>query len=214
MRPDGSLDSSASLSGRKRMLTDQEVRTAYVEVLDWWLQGRPGPYSSAKELMSENAVVRQLVEQTGVSAKTLTRSLQQIDPKYHYGKYKQKSYLDDTHRDNRLEGVKLNRPIVDQQRGLILFAHEKVLCMNQEQCMGWFSNAHEDYGWKLPPGRKDNSIAKLKYIMVVNYVLGPVWTKCIGTMERLFYSYPVQAIQKDVDSQLATYGAIEDAAGL
>jgi hypothetical protein len=33
-------------------------------------------------------------------------------------------------------------------------------------------------------------------------------------MEQLFYSYPVQAIQKDVDSLLATYDAIEDAAGL
>jgi hypothetical protein len=159
------------------MLTGQEVRTAYVEALDWWLQGRPGPYSSAKELMSENPVVRQLVEQTGVSAKTLTRSLEQIDPRFHYGKYKEKSYLDDTHRDNRLEGVKLNRPILEKQRGLILFADEKVLCMNQEQCMGWFSNAHEDYGWKLPPVRKDNKVVKLKYIIAVNYVLGPVWIK-------------------------------------
>lgn len=42
----------------------------------------------------------------------------------------------------------------------------------------------------------------------------PTPQQCIDKMEQLFYSYPVQAIQKDVDSLLATYDAIEDAAGL
>jgi hypothetical protein len=42
----------------------------------------------------------------------------------------------------------------------------------------------------------------------------PTPQQCIDKMEELFYKYPVDAIQKDVDSLLKTYDAIEHAAGM
>jgi hypothetical protein len=178
LQSDGTIASGAALSGCKRKLTGDDVWVCYIEALDWFLRGRPGPYESAQQLMETNEVVRGIVEQSGVSARTLTRRLCEVDPKFHYGKYIGKPFLDDMHRDLRLAGVAENRPIIESNtRGLVVWSDEKVLCMNKDNGMGWFSSAHEDYGYKLPAVRHNSQVVKLKYIIAVNYIIGPVWIK-------------------------------------
>lgn len=177
LRSDGSLESRSSLSGAKRKLTDEEVRVIYYEALGWWLAGRSQPYETAQIFIDQNSIVRQIVEHADVSAKTVTRHLTEIDPKFHFGELHQKYFLDEPHRWLRIMGCEENLARFDKDKAMVVFVDEKVLCMSQDTCMGWFSSAHEDYAFKLPPVTAQQHLVKIKYIIAVNYYFGALWIR-------------------------------------
>lgn len=174
---DGFIQSHAALSGQKRKLTDDDAVVLYVQALGWYDQGLPGPYESVEQFMQINEVVKHIAADTGISGRTITRRLKEIDPKFHYGKVRRKAYLDEQHRAWRLAGVEENRPIIGDRGALVVWADEKVMCMNQEKCMGWISSEHEDYAFALPIVTHQGRVVKLKYIIAVNYICGPVFFK-------------------------------------
>ena len=127
LQSDGTIQSGAKLSGQKRKMTDDDGRVVWAQALDWFDQGLPGPYGSAQDLISKSKKVKAIAEATGASAKTITRAIKQIDPYFKYGKYYKKAFLHEQHRDARIQGCELNKPIVERSKALILRTDEKVL---------------------------------------------------------------------------------------
>jgi hypothetical protein len=82
---DGVIEGLASNSGRHRVLTDAQVTACFVEAHNWWLAGRQGPYTSAEELITESAVVHDIVTGAGITPETLTNNLKEFDPRFKYG---------------------------------------------------------------------------------------------------------------------------------
>lgn len=88
----GLIEGYAWHSGRPRSLTDAQVTECYVEAVNWWLAGRQGPYTSAQELITENAVVHNIVEAADITPETLTKNLKEFDPRFKYGTVRDKPY--------------------------------------------------------------------------------------------------------------------------
>ena len=78
-------------------------------------------------MINKNKKVKAVVEATGASARTITRGVKEIDPYFKYGKYYKKAFLHEQHRDARIQGCELNKPIVERSKALILRTDEKVL---------------------------------------------------------------------------------------
>lgn len=172
---DGQLHSHASHSGRHPRLTDEQARVCLAEAKGWWLTERQGPYETAEELIDTNPVVKSVVEDTRISPETLTRHMKQIAPKFHYGKLKSKPYLDEQHREVRMASCEEMLRKSDRHRQLVVFLDEKTLCLNQDKQMGWFSSDEEDYHYSTKPAKYKGKIISLKYLIAVNYLIGPVY---------------------------------------
>lgn len=174
---DGVIVGEASNSGRPRVLTDRQVTACYVEARNWWLAGRQGPYSSAEQLVAESAVVHNIVADAGITPETLTNNLKAFDPSFKYGVVRDRAYLDDQHRQARIDVSEKNKARLPADKAAVVWVDEKVICLSNETYMGWFSAGEEDWHWRTPVPRHANSAVKLKYIIGVNYLLGPVWIK-------------------------------------
>lgn len=173
----GKITSYGHRSGRHRQLSDDQARICYFEAIGWWLAGRQGPYESAAELIETNHKVRDIIAEAGVCGETMTRRMKEIDPDFHYGKPRPKPFLDEQHKEVRVAACVENLGRFKKAHPFIIFVDEKVLCLNDDKCMGWFSTKAEDYYYRAPPVKYGNKLGKLKYIIAVNYLLGPVWIK-------------------------------------
>lgn len=173
----GEIEEYASNSGRPKTLTDAQIAACYVEARNWWLAGRAAPYASAAQLISDSTVVHTIVTDAGITSETLTRNLKEYDPHFKYGALHDRAFLDDAHRQGRIECSTVNKARFDDDKQRVVWVDEKVLCLSQETCHGWYSSAAEDYHWRLPVPTHQSKPVKIKYIIGVNYLLGPVWIK-------------------------------------
>jgi hypothetical protein len=174
---DGVVEGCAHSSGRHKVLTERQVTACYVEARNWWLAGRQGPYTSAEQLIAESAVVHNIVTDAGITPETLTNNLKEFDPRFKYGVVRDRAYLDDQHRQSRIDVSAENKARLQADKAAVVWVDEKVICLSKESYMGWFSAGEEDWHWRTPVPRYNKSAAKLKYIIGVNYLLGPVWIK-------------------------------------
>lgn len=172
----GEVISNASPIGRPKILSDADARMQYLEARGWWLAGRSAPYSSITELKENSAAVHEIISRTNASDRTVMRALKQIDPKFKYCKTRSKPFLDEQRRDMRMHMCEENLKSFARDKPFILYVDEKVLCLNNDRCMGWISTEAKDYAHALPPVKSANQVVKLKYIIAVNYQLGPLWT--------------------------------------
>lgn len=171
----GEIESHASLSGRHRVLTDADARIIYCEARNWWLAGMSAPYSSIGQLKESSKAVRDVIMRTHASDMTVMRALHQIDPNFSYRKTRSKPFLDEQHRDMRIHMSEELMKTFEADKPFTLYVDEKVMCLNNDKCMGWFSTDAEDYAYALPPVKSGNKVVKIKYVIAVNYLLGPVW---------------------------------------
>lgn len=174
---DGVIEGLASNSGRHRVLTDAQVTACYVEARNWWLAGRQGPYTSAEELITESAVVHDIVTGAGITPETLTNNLKEFDPRFKYGPVRDRAYLDDIHRQNRIDTSQRNMERLPRDKHAVVWVDEKVMCLSKDSYRGWFVAGEEDWHWRSRVPRVQNKPVKLKYIIGVNYTLGPVFLK-------------------------------------
>lgn len=72
---EGNVNGSASNSGRKRKLGEQQVEQVLGELLGWKEAGMKGPYKSITELLENSTVAAEIVSSTGVSHDTLIKRL-------------------------------------------------------------------------------------------------------------------------------------------
>lgn len=177
MDVDGNIVPPESHAGRPRKLTDKQVHTCYAECLNWFKDGRPRPYVSAEELMTTNSVVRDITTAAGVSGETMTRHIREIDPNFQYGKLRNRPYLDKDHKDSRVASCQEKLGTFEQRKPWVVYVDEKVMCLSECCTKGWFSSSAEDYAWSMPRLTRNRKTVKLKYIIGVNYQLGPVWIK-------------------------------------
>jgi hypothetical protein len=177
LHDNGEIEDHASNRGRPKTLTVAQIATCYVECLNWWQAGRAAPYASAEQLITDNAVVHTIVTDAGITPETLTRNLKDYDPHFKYGPLHDRAYLDERHRQDRVECSMVNKERLPADKPYVVWVDEKVLCLSQETCMGWYSSAAEDYHWRLPVPTHQSKPIKIKYIIGVNYLLGPVWIK-------------------------------------
>lgn len=173
----GEIASHASLSGRHSKLSDLEVKVCWLEAIEWWLHGRSGPYQSVAELIETNPTVQAIMEQAGVRGETLITRIKAFDPGFKFGKTRPKPYLDEQHKENKVAACEENLKDFKDKKPYIIFVDEKVLCFNDDHCMGWFSTNAEDYHYRMPPQTYQRHISKFKYIIAVNYWGGPLWIR-------------------------------------
>lgn len=173
----GEIESHAARSGRHPQLTEQQVATCYLQCIGWWQAGRSGPYRSVADLVSSDAIVHAIVNHSGVTNETLASSLKAFDPHLQYGKVRGRPFLDEQHRSDRMAECARKLRTFRADKRWVVWVDEKVLCFSKSSAMGWFSTNAEDYGWRLPTPKHGRQDLKIKYIIAVNYVLGPVWIK-------------------------------------
>ncbi|WIA44529.1 hypothetical protein OEZ86_007264 [Tetradesmus obliquus] len=177
MDVDGNIVVPESGSGRPPKLTDAQTHTCYAECLNWYAAGRPRPYESVHALMTTNPVVRDIITAAGVSGETLTRHMRQIDPHFQYGKVRNRPYLDAQHKRDRVTSCGEKLQVFEEQKPWVVYVDEKVMCLSQCCTRGWYSSDAEDFAWSMPRLTRNRKTIKLKYIIGVNYQLGPVWIK-------------------------------------
>lgn len=177
MDDDGNIARPAAHSGRPPKLTGEQVDTCYAQCLNWFEAGRPGPYHSVEELIRTNPAVRNIVEHTGVSGETLTRCFKSKDRHFQYGKVRSRPYLDQAHKDERVRQSQEKLQSLPQVKQWVVWVDEKVMCFSNSSAVGWFSSIAEDYAWQLPRLTHQRQTMKLKYIIGVNYLMGPCWIK-------------------------------------
>jgi hypothetical protein len=100
-----------------------------------------------------------------------------LDPHFQYGKLRNRPYLNEQHRQQRVEGSRQKLQDFAAQKQWTVFVDEKVMCLSTCSTMGWYSSAAEDFAWSLPRLSYRRNVMKLKYIIGVNYMIGPVWIK-------------------------------------
>lgn len=174
---DGEVAAHASLSGRKRKLTVEQVVACHYEAVNWFLSGRYQPYCSIQELVENNEKVQLVVQQSGVSLRTLRRRLTEMYPAFHFGHLRARPYLTEQHRANRMQAAELHLQATEQKLSAVVWGDEKILRMSVEHGVGWFDIGGDDYFHPPPSPKHKGKTVTLKYFIAVNAVLGPVYLK-------------------------------------
>lgn len=177
LRDDGTIDSRATLSGRKRKLTDDMVNTIHYEAIHWFLAGREQPYSSIKELRETNTTVQGLLAGVEVGDKTIIRSVQELFPEFKFGKLRKKSYLDERHRAMRMWAAEDNSKLSADTLNSVVWADEKTLPLQAGACVGWYDAGGIDYAYERRAATHNKQPMKLKYLIAVSPLLGPFYIK-------------------------------------
>jgi hypothetical protein len=103
--------------------------------------------------------------------------MRQIDPHFQYGKVRNRPYLDAQHKQDRVTSCGEKLQVFEEHKPWVVYVDEKVMCLSQCCTRGWYSSDVDDFAWSMPRLTRNRKTIKLKYIIGVNYQLGPVWIK-------------------------------------
>lgn len=170
---EGNVDGSASNSGRKRKLEEQQIEQVLGELLEWKEAGMKGPYKSIAELLENSTVAAEIVSSTGVSHDTLIKRLKEKNPNLQYLKLGVKQSHNTRQLGDRYDtsAAHLEQPASVRER--VIFIDAKTMYMKVGSRFGWVDKTVEDTFSTAFPASLKNPMA-LKYYIAVNYRIGKV----------------------------------------
>lgn len=170
----GSVKGRASNSGAKGKISKGQARTALDHVLNWKRDGLTGPYRSVADLVQRCPAVREIINSTGASNRTLTRAMQRLCPTLCYKKLTVKAKLTVQHKQKRVVLCTQHEQVSDSTLETVVWIDAKTMYMNITDRYGWVDATEEDIFETNRAATRKSNLIKLKYYIAVNARLGAV----------------------------------------
>ena len=208
--PDGTIVHRATRSGRHRMLTHEQVDSAYAAIVGWEAAGRTEPYESKEDLVDNCAVVGEVLQEAGVTITTLLKAISRLHRGFGRSRLRTRWSLSAALKEERrllcrsLLGVPVSR--LDH----VVFVDAKSIFMQEKSMYGFVDPIVGRDVRRVAPAMHNRQIIRLRYYGAVNAKLGPVLlrfytgTSTLGP-NRDGHSYKVSSALEKLNRALALH---------
>lgn len=179
MLADGSVAGRASKSGRKRKLTNEQVAACHEEASRWFEHGAPGPYGSATQFCTTNAVGQRVIADAGCEPATLFREMKKMYPGFGYKQVAVKDILTPNHKSERVAACEGMRGLTAPELHRVVWLDAKSMILVVAKRRAWVDAFVRDYEERMRPPQQGSQIINLKYYIAVSPLLGPFWLRFI-----------------------------------
>lgn len=208
--PDGTIEHHATLSGRHKMLTHEQVDSVYTAIVGWEAAGRTEPYDSQEDLEENCPVVGEVLQEAGVTITTLIKAISHLHPGFGRHNLRKRWSLSAAQKEERLQVCRILLRVPPSYLDHVVLVDAKNIYMQEKAMYGYVDlNVGRDVRG-VSAAKHDKQTIVLRYYGVVNAKLGPVLLRCYtGTTtlgpDRDGHSYKVSSALEKLGSALALH---------
>lgn len=171
----GEVVGRAQQAGRKRLVSQQQAEKAYNGAVGWQQAGEPRPYASLKALTEKCGPWREVMGDTGATAKTLLHAVQRLHPRFGYTLLRPRPTLTQDNKDGRMAVATAGKELTPRQLQLTVFIDACTFFAGAPPGpRGYVDSAVDRSCPAARPVKHNGRSMKVNVYGAVNALLGPV----------------------------------------